>query len=152
MQVNLAKSKIIVFRNGGIIKKNEKWFYTGIKLECVSYYKYLRLLISSRLVWTAAEKTLAYQALKAMIPVKRMYRYCNGLSIEMSFKLFDSAILPILLYGSEIWGYEWAEHIEGVQRKYCRFVLGVSFTTCNSFILGECGRYPLCIFYFKELY
>ena len=24
------------------------------------------------------------------------------------FKIFDSLVVPILCYGSEVWGYEWA--------------------------------------------
>jgi hypothetical protein len=29
MRVNLANTKVIVFRHGGYLKKYEKWFYQG---------------------------------------------------------------------------------------------------------------------------
>ena len=41
MKINLDKSKIMVFRNGGVIKQNEKWFLKGNLIETVSWYKYL---------------------------------------------------------------------------------------------------------------
>ena len=44
MSLNLTKTKIIVFRNGGIVKDAERWFYNGNEIEVVSLYKYLGLL------------------------------------------------------------------------------------------------------------
>ena len=35
LKLNLLKTKILVFRRGGIVKRNEKWFYGGKKIECV---------------------------------------------------------------------------------------------------------------------
>ena len=49
MKINLDKSKIMVFRNGGVIKQNEKWFLKGNQIETVSRYKYLGLHLSSKL-------------------------------------------------------------------------------------------------------
>ena len=37
MNINLSKTKIIVFRNGGILQKTEQWFYKGQRVEVVSY-------------------------------------------------------------------------------------------------------------------
>ena len=41
MSLNLSKTKIIVFRNSGILKEIERWFYQGTGIEIVSLYKYL---------------------------------------------------------------------------------------------------------------
>ena len=41
MKLNLNKTKIMVFRNGGVLKQTEKWFNQGIEIEIVSIYKYL---------------------------------------------------------------------------------------------------------------
>ena len=38
LQVNLEKTKIMVFRNGGVLKKNESWFFKGNKIEIVSFF------------------------------------------------------------------------------------------------------------------
>ena len=43
MKLNLSKTKIMIFRNGGILKHTEKWFYQGVEVEDVSVYKYLGL-------------------------------------------------------------------------------------------------------------
>ena len=39
MRVNLGKIKIVVFRNGGFLRSNEKWFYQGQRVETVASYK-----------------------------------------------------------------------------------------------------------------
>ena len=63
------------------------------------------------------------------------------------FKLFDSMVKPILCYGSEIWGYEYAGTIEKVHVDFCKYFLGVNSSVNNSVALGECWRIPLCITY-----
>jgi hypothetical protein len=43
--------------------------------------------------------------------------------------MFDSMIEPILLYGSEVWGYENFKVIEQIQLKFCKRILKVRNTT-----------------------
>ena len=50
MSLNLSKTKIIVFRNGGILKETEKWLYNGQKIEVVSFYKYLGVYFTPKLI------------------------------------------------------------------------------------------------------
>ena len=38
LKLNLLKTKILVFRRGGIVKRNEKWLYGGKIIECVKQY------------------------------------------------------------------------------------------------------------------
>ncbi len=49
LNVNLSKTKVIIFRNGGPLRQNERFYFNGAELERVSYYKYLGVLFSSRL-------------------------------------------------------------------------------------------------------
>ena len=46
--VNLKKSKIIVFINGGILRHYEKWTYRDKTIDVVPYFKYLGIMFSSR--------------------------------------------------------------------------------------------------------
>ena len=48
------------------------------------------------------------------------------LSVDIQCHLFDHLILPILLHGSEIWGYEDISQIEVLHRKFLRTILFVS--------------------------
>ena len=41
MEINLNKTNIIVFRNGGPLRAVEKWYFNGVQVDLVSFYKYL---------------------------------------------------------------------------------------------------------------
>ena len=51
MEVNLAKTKVIVFRNGGKLSSKEKFLYNGKTIDIVTHYKYLDIVFNSRLKW-----------------------------------------------------------------------------------------------------
>mgnify|MGYP000042990229 FL=1 len=42
MNLNLDKSKIMLFRNGGPLRTYERWTFRGNIVEVVPYYKYLK--------------------------------------------------------------------------------------------------------------
>ena len=147
MKVNLSKTKIMVFRNGGILKNIEKWYYGKDQIEVVSYYSYLGLVISSRLIWSKCVDNLSSRAQQI---VSRMRYICNRydeLPRSMLMKIFDTKVKPIILYGSEIWGVKKHEDIENVHIRYCKVVLNLGKTTLNFSALGELGRHPLYVDY-----
>ena len=83
-------------------------------LDVVPMFKYLGLLFTSRLCWSASQRMLAAQADKAVAVIKHISYKCGGLSYELHFKLFDRMVTPILTYGAEIWGSEVLACIESV--------------------------------------
>ena len=52
-------------------------------------------------------------------------------------------IVPILLYGSEVWGCENVDIINQFQLKFCKMLLGLKQSTPNIMIYGELGIIPL---------
>ena len=147
LQVNTSKTKIIVFRNGGTLKKSEKWNYKGEQLETVTYYSYLGLLISSRLCWTKCVETLSCKAQQILSKVRLLCNRYEYFTNRVLFKIFDSKIKPIILYGCEVWGVKKYDYIENVHLKFCKIVLNVGKTTWNFAAIGECGRYPMYVEY-----
>lgn len=55
--------------------------------------------------------------------------------------------MPILCYGSEIWGYEYSKTIEKIHIQFCKKFVGLHQNTADYFALSECGRYPLAVTY-----
>ncbi|MCG8044707.1 MAG: endonuclease/exonuclease/phosphatase family protein [Candidatus Thiodiazotropha taylori] len=150
MQLNLNKTKIMVFRNGGIVKQTEKWFYQGTEIEIVSMYKYLGLYFTPKLIWTKTKALLALQAQKAASSIFRFQKQFGCFQPPDAFKLFDSMVKPIAIYGAEIWGYMYAEEIEKIQTKFCKQFIGLKQNTADIFVLGECGRLPLAVSYLTQ--
>jgi len=102
LNVNLSKTNLIVFRKGGIIRRNEKLYLNGIQVQLSTYYKYLGIVFSSSLNWSVPLKTLAPQASKVMLNVRNNKHLCGCVPVNVCFILFDKIIAPILLYGSDI--------------------------------------------------
>ena len=59
--------------------------------------------------------------------------------------MFDKCTVPVLTYGSEVWGTDVNICIENVQLKCCKTVLGVGSKAASPAILGECGKNSLYI-------
>ena len=64
LHVNLDKSNIVIFRNGGYIAKREKWFYNGQNITIVNSYKYLGLFLTTRMTFSNALNEMANKARK----------------------------------------------------------------------------------------
>jgi hypothetical protein len=47
----------------------------------------------------------------------------EALPVDIQLLLFDSMIEPILIDGSEVWGYENLKFIEQIHLKYCKVKL-----------------------------
>ena len=128
----------------------ERWYFKGQQVEVVSYYKYLGIIFSCRLQWYMATKTLAQQARKVLFSLLKATKKTGMLTYDAFFKLFDTMILSIFTYGSEIWGHEQYETLERIQYMACRSFLGVSSNSPNVSVLGECGRYPIYLYTAKR--
>ena len=57
--------------------------------------------------------------------------------------LFDKIIIPMLTYGSEIWGYENIDILEKLYIKVCKLLVNLKTSAPNYMLYGEPGRYPL---------
>ena len=67
----------------------------------------------------------------------------EALPVDIQLLLFDSMIELILIYSSEVWGYDNLKFIEQIHLKYCKRVLQVRNTTPICMVLGELGKFPI---------
>ena len=147
MVINLKKSEIIVFRNGGPLRKYEQWTYRKNYIRVTSVYKYMGLLFTPKLSWSLATKKLANQARKAVYQIKQFQNPFGKFRHKEYFKIFDSMVMPILTYGAELWGYDYNKQVEQVHTKFCKDFLGINTSANDSMALGECARFPIAINY-----
>ena len=61
--------------------------------------------------------------------------------------MFDTLVVPVILYGSEIWGLETSlndsEPFEYMHMKFIKEILGVHYKATNAACRAELGRLPL---------
>ena len=63
----------------------------------------------------------------------------------MLYRLFDKLVAPVILYASEIWGFQASLAVERVLLKFCKWLLKVPSCTTNEMVYGELGRFPMLI-------
>ena len=134
LDVNINKTKVMVFSK----KKNLNYSFIlqDKKLEVVGIiFKYNGTFFDTK-------KKLVDQAQRSLHFIYKTIRN-ESIPVDLQLKLFDSMIEPILLYGSEVWGYENLKILEQIHLKFCKRILKVRNTTPNFIVYGELGRFPL---------
>ena len=114
------------------------------ELEIVDSLTYLGIVFRYNGNVFDARKKLVEQSQKSLFAIYKKIRNQN-ISIDVQLKLFDSLVEPILLYGSEVWGYENLVTLERVHLQFCKRILNLRLSTPNFMVYGELGRHPLNI-------
>ena len=102
IDIHVSKTKIIIF--GDYIR-----LYTNLSfhfvIEIVKDFKYLSVLFTRNGRFVQHIKNVPTLASKAMHLLRK--RIVNlHLPVHCQIKLFDQTIEPVLLYGSEVYGFE----------------------------------------------
>ena len=76
LTVNVAKTKVMVFRKGGMLPRNMSFYYNGERLEIVKEFKYLGMVFTTGGSFAEAQNTLSGQAQKAIFKLnKYLYKF-----------------------------------------------------------------------------
>ena len=102
MIFNANKNQKVRFRFGNR--------YIGI----VDSYRYLGLTFSKNGKFFKAKKAVYEQAQKAIFSLMQTSRNQN-LPVDVTLDLYKTMVVPVLLYGCEIWGYENVTVLEKLQ-------------------------------------
>ena len=65
------------------------------------------------------------------------------LPFDILLELLDQLVLPILLYGCEVWGFGDIAQTEMLYRKYIEILLGAANVAPNVAVYGEIGTIPI---------
>ena len=123
---------------------NQRFHFTLVSetLEIAQSYCYLGIITD--------------KVMKAFFKLKQNNPRENTL---LTIKLFDSLVMPILMYGCEVWGplalrkvfkMDFKSlcdslYVEKLNITLCKYVLGVDKYATNAAVTGECGRHPVAI-------
>ena len=134
--VNVNKTKIIIFSRGKV-RRFTTFKYGCDIIEVVSDYVYLGVKINFNTFAKAMKKQLDHgrRAQFAMLIKARNL----DLPIDIQIKVFESIVCPILLYGSEVWGFQKID-MEIFYRFFSQKYLKLRPSTPTCMIYGEVGK------------
>ena len=152
LKINLKKTKTLIFQKQNRKSTRDKFsfFLNGIPIDKASQYNYLGITFNTNGSFANSKKGLVEKARRSIFATKR-YLDFNKLPINTCNKLFDTLFLPILLYGSEIWGAydnmnfkKWEnDPVERQHTQFYKHFLGLNRRAANVVARNETGRLPL---------
>ena len=141
LQVNADKTKIIIFSKQKA--SSENIFTMGdTKIEVIDEFKYLGVTFKYDGNFDINIGLLNEQGNRAIFSlIKKARKY--SLPVDLQFDLFDKMVMPVILYGCEIWGFKNLGTLERLHLKFCKLVLKLKSSTPNVMIYGETGRFKI---------
>ena len=158
LDVNVKKTKVMIFNRGNKLIKSD-FHINNTLIENVKTFKYLGLTISAKnCSFNPTIEDLSTRANRAIAALNNKVKI-SKLPPRLAIKIFYSQIVPILLYGSEVWGpyidndyTSWDKNrIERVHSQYLKRVLGCNYHTSNIMTRGEVGVRPLIVQVLKRV-
>ena len=142
LSVNFDKTKIMIFGTRQDQRFNFK--LGGHKIDICTDFKYLGVIFSRNRHFHQTKKHNVEQARKAMHVLFKRIRNLD-IPIDLQLYLFDHVILPIALYGCEIWGFENSQIIENLHNDFLRQIINLRKSTPIYMLHAELGRHPIQI-------
>ena len=143
LRVNCCKTKVVIFEKRRA-RRQPKFLYNNEELEIVEAFKYLGVIFNYTGHFRQCKMYVKDQATKAMFALLSKGRRLK-LPIDIMLDLFDKTVVPVLLYGCEVWGYENNIVVDMVFLKFCKYLLGLKSSTPNCMVYGELGSYPVSL-------
>ena len=116
--------------------------FDNVVLEIVDDYTYLGTVFNYNNKFNKAKKKQVNQARGALYSLLAKSHELQ-LPLDIQLQLFDQVVLPVLLYGCEVWGFEDISQVESFHMKFCKKILKVHNYTANCMAYGELGRHKL---------
>ena len=169
LSVNTTKTKVLTFQK--VHKPTPDLYYDNHPLEEVKEYNFLGTIIDHKGSLHKGIQELSKKGLKVIFSLRKIFNNFTQLPVNLSCKLFDTLVRPILCFNSEIWfmddylpsyramlraiknniscdtlALQEKSVYEKVHTRYCKTVLGLNKTACNISTLCELGRLPVSSF------
>lgn len=125
MTVNLTKSKILVFRNGGRLGKNEHWIFNGNPVEIVSNYEYLGVIFTPKLSFQLHLEERSRKAKMCVNGIWQKFLTNENISMQLKISIFQSVIRSIQCYACQVFGYDNAKLVDKLQLYFLKNILKI---------------------------
>ena len=108
-------------------------------LEYVSTYRYLGVTFNEHMESDACGDILADSASRALGSIVARYKHLNDMGYHTYEKLYNSCVIPVMDYCSEVWSNGRNSKSQGVQNKALRIFLGVHRFAPLAGLQGDMG-------------
>ena len=138
---NKSKTRIVIFSKGRV--KTEHNFKMGTtKIDTDTDYCYLGVVFNFNGKFSKAITERINLAQKSLFSLNAKAERLH-LPVDIHIDLFHKTIVPILIYGCEVWGFASLVKLEIFYRKFLKRVLWLNKSSPNCVVYGETGTFPI---------
>ena len=133
MEVNIEKSKAIVYKKNTKLAADERWHYKNNPIEVVQEFKYLGICLSYNGKWKKHISRTITSARTMVAQLSKLSYKCPYLSTPLLLRIHDATMKAAILYGAEIWGLEsCAAQINGPSTAFFKKMLRLPQSASNA--------------------
>ena len=121
----LVINGIVHFQTHSLPRSDSVFTVGDINLDVVESNKYLGLVLTEFLEYSKTAKAVLKFANRACGLIIAKSKAFGGLPYVLFYKLYESIVCPVIMYGAPIWGTECFSCIQAVQNRAARYFLNV---------------------------
>ena len=145
MSINIEKTKVMHTRKPSTDISQYVFKLGNRVVEYVSKYRYLGLTISDTIDFNVTVNELVAAASRSLGSLTSKFLYMGNMDYNTYAKIYDNTVIPVMDYGSGVWGTKRYDTIERLQYRAVRTFLGVGKTAPIPALLADIGWYPIHI-------
>lgn len=137
LKVNMDKSEMLIFRNGGRQSHNEKWTYGGQPIKVVNEYKYLGVTFTPKLKFTKHIEKRTDESKTAINATWDCLLRKREIKIGKKWDVYQAVVRSIQTYAAQVWGFSHFEEVDNLQRYFLKKILKIPNFTPNYALMLE---------------
>jgi len=145
LEVNLDKSKVMIFREGPRISRSLSFTYNNRNIEIVNQYQYLGILLTYNLSYRKHIDIKLKTAKTAINANWSNFILDPNIDVSNKLKIFNAAAKSILLYGAQVWGFIEFDEVEQLLRFFLKKILQLPNNAPNYLLSLETGTQSLYV-------
>jgi hypothetical protein len=146
MELNVQKTKIVVFKKVAARLRGEHWMYRGDEIQNTHSFTYLGVTFMHNLDWSDHLSAVANKANCASIALHKFLRKVRSSKrIKLGLHLFDTMVAPIMYYGCELFGFSPLEKLDQVATRFYKTILCLPRSAGSTGVELVLGRFRMAV-------
>ncbi|KAI5706807.1 hypothetical protein M8J75_011542 [Diaphorina citri] len=137
--VNVAKTKIVIFRKSGGLPRNCNFLYAGERLDIVKEFTYLGIKFSSSGLFRIESEHAYIKGKAATAKICEIVKNSKTPNLEVWIKLFEAVVLATSFYCAEVWAWRYVDDLERIQTFFFKSLLYLTRSTPGHYLRIELG-------------
>lgn len=142
--INVEKTQVVTFSKGSK-SSGVEWKVEGRIYQEVKVFNYLGVTFQQNGKFTTHHKVVSRKANRRATEVWSLAERLFPNQFYLRMRMFEALVKPIILYASEVTGFEAADQYEIIQRRYAKWTLGLPKQTRTAVVERECSLQPVAI-------